>query len=148
MMIYDFDLFFRFLSTNNNKLNISDQLFVPLGVYAVFVLIDGIDHLIEFVRHELINASILEGINFSDGDNPTNDNDIEFCMHDKLKMCFSEMQNIKDHFDKRRRRFPSCKKKSTPTTTMDQTTFDQQESSVGHSQMTKNVSIICDLFFV
>ncbi|KAH7641189.1 hypothetical protein HUG17_4233 [Dermatophagoides farinae] len=72
------------------------------------------------------------------GDNPTNDNDIEFCMHDKLKMCFSEMQNIKDHFDKRRRRFPSCKKKSTPTTTMDQTTFDQQESSVGHSQMTKN----------
>lgn len=73
MIIYDFDLFFRFLSTNNNKLNILDQLFVPLSVYAVFVLIDGLDHLIEFVRHELINASILEGINFSDGDNPTND---------------------------------------------------------------------------
>lgn len=73
MMIYDFDLFFRFLSTNNNKLNILDQLFVPLGVYAVFVLIDGLDRLIEFVRHELIAASILEGINFSDGDNPTND---------------------------------------------------------------------------
>ncbi|XP_046912506.2 uncharacterized protein LOC124493474 [Dermatophagoides farinae] len=64
---------FHILQNRLEKLNISDQLFVPLGVYAVFVLIDGIDHLIEFVRHELINASILEGINFSDGDNPTND---------------------------------------------------------------------------
>ncbi|OTF76794.1 hypothetical protein BLA29_005031 [Euroglyphus maynei] len=44
-------------------------------------------------------------------------------MQDKLKMCFTEMQNLKDHFDKRRRQFPSCKKKTT--------TFD-------HSPMTSN----------
>lgn len=40
---------------------------------AVVVLIDGLDHLIQFIRNELIQANIIEGIHYIDGDNPAND---------------------------------------------------------------------------
>ncbi|KAH9415163.1 hypothetical protein DERP_006253 [Dermatophagoides pteronyssinus] len=60
--------------------------------------------------------------------NQNNDGDIEFSMQDKLQMCFSEMQNLKDHFDKRRRRFPSLKKK----TISNSTTIDDDDQIDDH----------------
>lgn len=62
-----------FLQSAKNKLNKFNQLLIPIGVYAVVVLIDGIDHFIQFVRQELIPGNLLEGTNFIDGDNPAND---------------------------------------------------------------------------
>ena len=69
--------------------------------------------------------------------NRNNDGDIEFSMQDKLQMCFSEMQNLKDHFDKRRRRFPSLKKK----TISNSMTIDDDDQNDDHTQpTTKHVS--------
>lgn len=48
--------------------------------------------------------------NNNNNTNSKKDN-LEFSIQDKLNMCFSEMQNLKEHFDNRRRRFP-CKKKA------------------------------------
>nr|XP_027206169.1 probable WRKY transcription factor protein 1 [Dermatophagoides pteronyssinus]XP_027206170.1 probable WRKY transcription factor protein 1 [Dermatophagoides pteronyssinus] len=71
------------------------------------------------------------GLDQQQSGNQNNDGDIEFSMQDKLQMCFSEMQNLKDHFDKRRRRFPSLKKKtiSNSTTIDDDDQIDSQPTT-------------------
>ncbi|KAH9415485.1 hypothetical protein DERP_010341 [Dermatophagoides pteronyssinus] len=64
---------FPVLQHRLEKLNRFNQLLIPIGVIAVVVLIDGLDHLIQFIRNELIQANIIEGIHYIDGDNPAND---------------------------------------------------------------------------
>lgn len=49
-------------------------------------------------------------------DNRHDEFQLNVSMHDKLKMCFAEMETMKDQFDTRRRRLPTKKKSPRPPT--------------------------------
>ncbi|KAJ6223312.1 hypothetical protein RDWZM_001857 [Blomia tropicalis] len=68
-------------------------------------------------------------------DNGNDNFQVNVSMHDKLKMCFAEMENMKDQFDTRRRRLNTKKRTQREATDEE---MERPTSQANHSMSTAN----------